>query len=723
MSCPPYQDRALAPEHRARDLLSRMTLPEKIGQMMMLDGRGDLRELVQERLAGSLLHLNGERAGSAISLALRTRLAIPLLMADDCIHGHSFWPGATIFGSQLAQACSWNEELVGKAARATAREVAATGIRWTFSPVLCLARDLRWGRIGETFGEDPLLAARLGAAMARGYQGHGLDDPNAILATAKHFAGYSETQGGRDATEADLSPRKLRTHFLPPFEAALQAGCWTVMTSHASLDGLPCAVNPWLLRKVLREELGFQGLLVTDWDSLGRLVHKQCVAADLAEAAALAVRGGIDLVMATPGFLEGCQEALERGLLEESAIDSIVERILLLKFRMGLFENPGNTESAGQQCIGCEAHRELNLELARESIVLLQNRDHFLPLPTHKPLRIALIGPNADNDQMHLGDWAGGSGQMPIEESRQPRELTVTLRDGLEQFAPPAWILEYARGCGIREEKSKLLDPALQIAREADVIVAVVGDDLSLAGEGKPTATLELRGGQVRLLEKLSELGKPLVLALVHSKPCVLPACVHNAAAILECFSPGMMGGRAFAEILSGAVNPSGRLPLSVPYHVGQLPVHYAQARGQLGDRYADHTQSPHFAFGEGLSFSDFRLSELTLSPASVAREETVTVEATLHNDGERTGRCVVQLYVSDLVTSATWVQKELKDFHKPLLQPGESTRVRFELPASACSIVDAQGHRRVEPGEFEVEVALSSRDPHALKARFSVVS
>jgi len=717
----PYQNPSLSPEERTEDLLSRMTREEKVGQLLQLDGRDDLRELVGEKLVGSLLHLNGERANQAIDQAAETRLGIPLLIAEDCIHGHSFWPGATIFPTQLAMACSWNERLIEETAAVTAREVVGTGITWTFSPVLCLTRDLRWGRVGETFGEDPLLIGRFATAMIRGYQGDGLNDPNGILATAKHYAGYSETQGGRDASEADLSRRKLRSYFLPPFEEAARAGCMTFMTGYQSIEGLPSTVNPWLLKTVLRDEWGFEGLLVTDWDNVGRMVYEQKICPDYVEAAVRAVRSGNDLMMATPKFLEGALQALEEGRLEESEIDEVARRILKLKFRMGLFENPKRPDTGAQACIGCEAHAEKNLEAARESVVLLQNRDGFLPLPSDKKLKIALVGPNADDAQMHLGDWAGASGQMYADKSRHPRECTVTLKDGLERYAPEGWEVTYAPGCGIMEPKEELLQPALDAAREADVVVAAVGDDLPLVGEYCSTGTLELQGGQVRLLEELSKLGKPLVLVLIHSKPNVLPACVHDAEAILEAFSPGMQGGRALTEILRGAVNPSGRLTVSVPYHVGQQPVFYSQVRGQHGDRYADITQAPHFAFGEGLGYTTFELSDLKLDRDTVSADGRVRCTVSVRNTGNREGKTVAQVYVSDQVTSVTWVQKELKDFRKVSLEAGETKELRFDLPVSACSIVDAEGDRVVEPGVFEVEVGQSSRDPNALKAEFRV--
>src|SRR4051794_38163841 len=525
-----------------------MTLPEKIGQMLQLDSRGDLKEVVTGKLAGSILHTSPKRLLEAFDLVAKTRLGIPLLIAEDCIHGHSFWPGATIFPTQLAMASTWDAALVQRVARATAVEVAATGIHWTFSPVLCIARDLRWGRVDETFGEDPYLIGELGAAMVRGYQGDGLGDPTAILATAKHFAGYSETQGGRDASEADISPRKLRSWFLPPFERVAREGCRAFMLGYQSMDGVPITANRWLLNDVLKEEWGFTGTLVTDWDNVGRMVWEQRVCADYAEAAAVAVRAGNDLVMTTPGFFDGAQEAVARGLLTEAEIDAAVRRILRLKFQLGLFEDPRRPDSARQAAvIGNPGHRALNLEAARRSLVLLRN-DGLLPLdPAGPARRIAVVGPNADDVSAQLGDWAGDSGQVDWMPGGHPRELTETVLDGLRALAPAGWTVTHDRGAEIETlgtdpagplfpdgqprppvsipaaPDPALIAAAVDVARTADVAVVVVGDTVALTGEGKSTATLELQGGQVALLDALAATGTPTVLVLLNGKPAVLP--------------------------------------------------------------------------------------------------------------------------------------------------------------------------------------------------------
>src|SRR4051794_2958253 len=446
-----YKDASRPLEERLEDLLVRMTLAEKVGQMLQLDAMGDLEDIVLGKLAGSILHASPQRMADAYRLASRTRLGIPLLVADDCIHGHSFWPGATILPTQLAMACTWDAELVERAARVTAVEVAATGIHWTFSPVLCITRDLRWGRVDETFGEDPFLIGELGAAMVRGYQGAGLDDPTSVLACAKHFAGYSETQGGRDASEADLSRRKLRSWFLPPFERVAREGCRTFMLGYQAIDGVPITANGWLLDEVLKQEWGFTGTLVTDWDNVGRMVWEQRICADLVEAATVAVRAGNDLVMTTPGFFEAAQTAVEQGRLAESEIDAAVRRILRLKFELGLFEDQRAPDAARQQAvIGVAEHVAVNLELARRSIVLLRN-DGILPLRTDGPRTIAVLGPNADDPHNQLGDWAGASGQVDWMPDGHPRELTETVLDGFRAVAPAEWTITHARGADIEK--------------------------------------------------------------------------------------------------------------------------------------------------------------------------------------------------------------------------------------------------------------------------------
>ena len=754
----PYTNPAVPIPERVEDLLGRMTLEEKVGQMLQLDARGNLEDLVLGKLAGSLLHASPERIVEARGLVLTTRLQIPLLMADDCIHGHSFWPGATIFPTQLGMACTWDPALVERGARATAVEVASTGLHWTFSPVLCISRDLRWGRVNETFGEDPHLIGALGKAMIRGYQGTGLTDTTAILATAKHFAGYSETQGGRDASEADISRRKLRSWFLPPFQEAVEAGCRTFMLGYQAIDGIPVTANKWLLNDVLKGEWGFTGTLVTDWDNVGRMVWEQKVCEDDVQAATVAVEAGNDLVMTTPQFFEGAQEAVRRGDLDERLIDDAVRRLLTLKFELGLFENPRIPDAANQaRVIGSEEHAAVNLEMARRSLVLLTN-DGTLPLDgglvrsdtdraavSGGPRTIAVIGPNADDPHAQLGDWAGASGQINWLPDGHPRHLTSTVLDGFRAAVPADWTVTYARGADVGRlvpdpagptyadgqprppmflaagTDERMLEEAVKTARDADYVVAVIGDTVALAGETKSTATLELQGGQIEMVDRLVKTGVPVVVVLVQSKPSVLPQSVLDAAAIIEAFNPGMKGGQAVAELVLGLIEPAGRLPISFARHAGQLPIYYNQIRGQHGDRYADLSQDPLFAFGEGLSYTTVEYSGLRILNESVAAEDTVQATVTLTNTGVRPALETVQVYVTDVVTSVTWAERELKSFTQVRVEPGQSVDVELALPATSCSLVDQNGRRIVEPGVFELLVGRSSRDAGMLSAQFRI--
>ena len=709
----PYKNPDLPAGERIADLLSRMTLEEKVGQMMQLDARGgDLEDLIVNKHVGSILHTSPEDLSRAAkTVNEKTRLGIPLIIGDDCIHGYSFWPGATIFPSQLGMAVSWDPDKVKAAGRATAEEVSCTGVHWTFSPVLCIARDTRWGRVDETFGEDPMLIGELASAMVKGYQGGakaGEELPkNAILACAKHFAGYSETQGGRDASEADLSHRKLESWFLPPFERVAKEGCGTFMLGYESIEGVPVTFNKWLLTDKLRGAWKYNGTLITDWDNVGRSVWEQHVKPDYVHAAADAVKAGNDLVMTTPQFYEGAIEAIKTGLLDESLIDDAVARILALKFRLGLFEDLRLPDAERiKAVIGSAEHQQTNLELARESIALLRN-DGALPFAANKAKRIAVVGPLADDAQNQLGDWTGNSGQVSWMPDGQSRDMITTVLDGLTQLT---------------------------------------GDVVQLVGETCSTATLELLGGQNALLDALAavsrETGKPMVTVLISSKPQVLPASIvgeygvfakrvsdpeTGTGSILWAPNPGMRGGQAIAEIIFGLTNPSGRLPITFPRHAGQLPVYYNQIRGQHGDRYADLTQDPAFAFGEGLSYTTFEYGEPTVAggasnaDGTFAKADTVHAEITLTNTGKRAGVEVVQAYIGDIVTSYSWTDRELKAFKRVELEPGETKTVAFEIPVANCTIVDPDANRIVEPGEFELLIGHSSRCEDLKRTTFTV--
>ena len=772
----PYKNPDLPVAERIADLLGRMTLDEKVGQMMQLDARsGDLEDLIVNRHVGSILHTSPADLPRAVDLVnTKTRLNIPLVIGDDCIHGYSFWPGATIFPEQLGMAASWDPAKIEAMGRATAEEVSCTGVHWTFSPVLCIGRDTRWGRVGETFGEDPHLIGELASAIVKGYQGGAkAGEPlpkDAILACAKHFAGYSETQGGRDASEADLSHRKLESWFLPPFERVAKEGCGTFMLGYESIEGVPVTFNKWLLTDKLRGAWNYQGTLITDWDNVGRSVWEQRVKPDYVHAAADAVKAGNDLVMTTPQFYDGAIEAVRTGLLDETLIDAAVARILALKFRLGLFEDPRLPDAERiKAVIGSAEHQALNLDIARESIVLLRNDGH-LPHAAAGTRRIAVVGPLADDAQTQLGDWAGSSGQVNWMPDGHPRDMIDTVLDGFKALAGDGVDVAYARGANIIDlvpdpdgefypdgqprpkvgvaaaVDQTLIDEAVALARESDLIVAVVGDVVQLIGETCSTGTLELLGGQNALLDALAvvarETGKPLVTVLISSKPQVLPASIvgengvfakrcndpaTGTGSLLWAPSPGMKGGRAIAEIIMGDVNPSGRLPITFPRHVGQLPVYYSQIRGQHGDRYADLTQDPAFAFGEGGSYTTFAYGDVIITGGASGEDGTFAVGDTVHasveltNTGDRAGAEVVQAYIGDIVTSYSWTDRELKAFRRVELEPGESTTVTFDIPVADCTIVDPDANRIVEPGEFELLIGHSSRREDLKRTTFTV--
>lgn len=709
-SVPPHLDRSLPVATRLKSLIENMTLSEKVGQMVLIDGRDNLPYEFARQQPGAILQILGNDTLPAYALSLTTRLQIPLLFGIDAIHGHSFWPGATIFPTQLTQASSWDESLIEQIGLITAREMNNTGTFWAFSPVLCIARDPRWGRAGESYGEDPLLIGKFASRLIRGLQSGG------VAACAKHFAGYSETQGGRDSSESDLSVRKLRSFFLPPFEQAVASNVSTFMASYQATDGNPSSINSFLLRETLKNDWGFEGLVVTDWDTVGDLVNRQNVFATSQEAAIAVVEAGIDMVMTTKTFTDDVIDAVNRGLLNVSLVDAAVSRILKVKFDLGLFDNMRYPD-LNQVAAGTAEHRAVALKAAEESLILLKNSG-VLPVSRRSARTIAVLGPNADDAQAQLGDWVLGTGQVGT--GQQPRNCTVTVLDGISAGFPSATVL-VEKGAGIEPGENGNLTAAIEAAKLADLIVVVVGDRLMYYGEGKSTATLGLMGTQLELLNALVELKKPFVIDLIGSKPLILPANVIDAAgAIIAQFSPGMLGGTAFAEALTGDINPSGKLSISIPVHVGQIPVYYNLIRGQHGDRYADLTELPRWAFGFGLSYSTFQYSNPSLNKQVFSIDEDIIVTFTLTNRGPYDGDEIVQIYISDLVASVTWPIQELKAFQRVSVPAYQAVTVTITLKSSDCTIVTPDGKRIVEPGDFELRIAQAS-DNLVLRLPFSI--
>jgi beta-glucosidase len=721
-----YRNPDLPIDERVENLLKQMTIEEKIGQMCQVDGNMDPETWIKEKHIGSFLNVIGEITNQLQAVAAQTRLGIPLIFGIDAIHGHALWPEATVFPSQLGQAASWDPALVQEVGRITAMETALTGIHWTFSPVLGTARDLRWGRIGETYGEDPTLNGILGQALIRGYQGEDLRSPYAILACAKHYAGYPGSHGGRDSYDAELTERSLRSLYLKPFHAAVKAGCATFMTGYQTIDGVPCTTNAWLLKEVLKDEWGFEGFLVTDWDNIGRMHKEQKVCATMAEGAQQAVAAGNDMMMSTPSFYEEALHLARRGKLDLNQVEDACRRILRLKFALGLFDEKRTINlDQGPKVIGCAAHRQASLETAAQTIVLLKNQDNLLPLPEDLK-RIAVIGPNADDEVPQLGDWTflGVIGSVHAGFERQhlaslSRENVVTVLQGIRERVGPATQVDYARGCDVLDEGLDELPAAVELASQADVAIVVVGDSLLQNGEVRDRANLDLSGGQQQLLEAVHATGTPMVVVLITGKPLSIPWAAEHADAILEAWNPGSEGGAAVAGILFGDYNPCAKLPISFPHHTGQQPVYYNQIPGWHHDRYSDMPAEPLYAFGYGLSYTTTSYSNLKVITPTLKSGESLIVRVDVQNTGSRTGTEIVQLYINDLFSSVTTPIKELKAFQRVTLEPGERKTVQLEVAYEAFALVNQALETVVEPGAFEVMVGSSSRDQDLLKDRF----
>jgi len=732
-----YKDSRLPADERAENLLAKMTLEEKVGQMMQLPANhpGNMDKL-EEMNIGSYLHCTGDMMRELQERAEESRLGIPLIFGIDAIHGHCFDNAGTVFPTQLGVSCSWNRDLVRRMAGITAKEVRATGIHWTFSPVLCVGRDSRWGRIDETFGEDPWLIGELASEMCGGYQGDGnFASRETILACGKHFAGYAETHGGRDAYEADISRRNMLSLFLPPFEKIVKRGCATLMAGYQSINGEPCSASPWLLRETAKEQWGLKGFIVTDWDNVGSLHTKQKVAADLKEAAYLAVMAGNDMIMTTPSFYEYTLELVREGRIDESLIDDSVRRILRSKFLLGLFDDLRHTpEELKTAVLGKPEHLDASLQASRESLVLLKN-EGLLPIGSPKlrsVRKIALVGPNADDVVAQLGDWSFGSMQAGAADDSFHRDQTVTLLAGLRERAAREGIdVAFVKGADTVDASFDETAAAAAAAREADLTVACVGDTLSQHGEFHDRADLNLTGRQQALLEAVKETGTPLCAVLMASKPLTVPWLRENADALICAFNPGPGGGTALAEVLFGDLCPSGKLTISFPHHAGQQPVYYNRFAGWHSvndealkgeERYIDMPAEPLFAFGEGLSYTSFSYGNLGVSHREVEAGQDLTVTVDVTNRGDREGTEIVQLYINDLYSSVTTPVKELRGFERINLKAGETRTVTLGLPFEDLSLVNRDLQRVVEPGEFEILAGGSSRDRDLLKTVIRVL-
>jgi beta-glucosidase len=697
---------------RVRDLLGRMTLEEKVGQTVQYSSRKDMTgpagassmaPAIEAGEVGSLLNVFGAaetRKWQTLAME-HSRLHIPLLFGMDVVHGFR-----TIFPIPIASAASWDPELVERAERVAATEAAAAGIRWTFAPMVDVARDPRWGRIMESSGEDPYLGAAMARARVRGFQGSDLSAPDSVLACAKHFAGYGAVQAGREYNTTDLSDRVLRDVHLPPFKAAVDAGAGSVMAAFTDLDGTPCTGNAFLLRHLLRGELGFRGFVVSDWRSVDELCMHG-VAKDQREAARLSLEAGVDMDMESEAYRNHLCALVRAGGIPLQRVDEAAGLVLAAKFRLGLFENPFlySEEKREAQTLLKPEFLDLARDVARRSCVLLKN-DGVLPLST-AGLRIALVGPLADAPGHQLGSWRALGAAAD----------SITLRTALAGLYPNGHFT-YAPGCRVLGEDTAGFSQALEAAERADVIIAAVGEDSDQSGEAKSRTNLDLSGPQLELLRALHRTGKPLVVVLMSGRPLLLGQVEPLASAILMAWHPGTMGGPAIADVLTGACNPSGRLPFSWPRSVGQIPLFYSHKPGgrphplpsapedPYYSRYIDSPSTPQYPFGYGLSYTTFAFDSLALS-SEVLRlgRDPLRIRVRVSNTGPFPGEEVVQLYLRDCVGSVTRPVRELKGFRKVLLAKGESREVEFELRAEDLAFWRADQTWAPEPGEFEVWV------------------
>ena len=726
---------------RVDALLSQMTLEEKAAQMMQIPAN-QITEAEADAWAlrgvGSFLHTLGQKAEHLQRLAAESRLGIPVLFGIDAVRGHALKNGATVFPCPLALACSWDAPLLEAVGRATAEEVAADGLHWTFSPLLCVARDLRWGRVDETFGEAPALIGELAQAMISGYQGDDLAQPNSILACAKHYLAYGESVGGRDSVDAPVTLRMVRELFLPPFAKAVKAGCATFMTAYHSVDGVPLTIHHELLTTVLKEELGFEGFTVTDWDNVRSLVTRQFVAEDLREAARLAVLAGNDMIMATPEAYDELLGAVREGTLPEWALDGAVRRILTVKFRLGLFEEK-RFARPNPMAFATPEHWLLNARAGEEALVLLKNNG-VLPLALK---RIAVVGPSADDVNVMLGDWTYLSHPDPNPPAQHAIPPVTPLAGLAARAASDGLTLTYARGCGILTTETlahpfaafpnydgafdvetdrvrgALDEPAVLAACEnADVVIACVGDFLGQNGEGRDRANLDLTGDQLALLKTVKALGKPLVVVLVTGKPLTVPWVAEQADAVVQAFNGGQTMGDALACLLLGELNPMGKLPVTFARHVGQLPVYHNQLPGWHDGRYNDLPAEPLYPFGYGLSYTRYRYGDVRLEETDEGARELV---ATLQNTGDRDGVEIAQVYAHRPAWKRMTPVKELIAFRRVPLKAGESVELRIPIEEDSLRCVRDDGSRVLLKGTYTLMIGGSSRDMDLQWVRFTV--
>jgi len=692
-------------DRRVEDLLARMTLEEKVGQMCQYSGiTMEYERMIREGRIGSLLNVFGADETNRIQrIAVEeSRLGIPLIFGLDVLHGYK-----TIFPIPLGLASTWDPDIVRRAASIAAAEAAADGVHWTFAPMVDIARDPRWGRIAEGAGEDPYLGSAMARAYVEGYQGKSLSDPDTIVACPKHYVAYGGAEGGRDYNTVDISERTLREIYLPPFRAAVKAGAGTLMSAFNDLNGIPASANPHTLRTILRGEWGFEGFVVSDWNAIGELITHG-IAGNIYEAAEKALKAGVDMDMQGDVYRRALVQLVREGRIPEGLIDDAVRRILKIKFMLGLFDRPYVDPERAKKIIKCREHLEAALEIARKSIVLLKNDGNLLPLSRDLG-SIAVIGPLADDHEAPLGPWSCLG---------DPKDV-VTVLEGIKSKVSPKTKVLYAKGCDIEGSSKEGFDEALRAARESEVVIAVVGESRDMSGEAACRAYLDLPGVQEDLLKALHATGTPIVMVLMNGRPLSISWAAENIPAIIEAWFLGVQAGYAIADVIFGDYNPGGKLPVTFPRTVGQVPIYYNHkntGRPPLPDvkwtsKYLDIPYTPLFPFGHGLSYTRFEYSGLEISPVEVGANDTVKVRFRVRNVGDREGDEVAQLYIRDPVASVTRPVKELKGFKRVTLKPGEEKTIEFTLMLEDLSFLNSEMKRVVEPGEFRVMVGSSSED------------
>ena len=729
IGCSQPQDNNTEIENKVEALLQKMTIEEKLGQMNQLSP-WDFEELaarVRKGEVGSILNVvNPEEINKIQKIAVEeSRLGIPILVSRDVIHGYK-----TIFPIPLGQAATFNPQIAEDGARVAAIEASADGIRWTFAPMIDISRDPRWGRIAESCGEDPYLSSVMGAAMIKGYQGDSLNDPTAIAACAKHFVAYGAAEGGKDYNSTFIPERVLRNVYLPPFKAAVEAGCATFMTSFNDNDGVPSTANKFVLKDVLRDEWKYDGMVVTDWASAAEMInHGFCV--DGKDAAEKSVNAGVDMEMVSETFIKNLKQSVEEKKVSMETIDNAVRNILRLKFRLGLFENPYVVTP--QTVKYADAHLQIAKTAAEQSVILLKNDAQTLPF-TDKVKTVAVVGPMADAPYEQMGTWVFDG----------EKEHTQTPLKAIREMYGDKVNVIFEQGLAYSRDKNVSgIAKAVNAARRADVVVCFVGEESILSGEAHSLANLDLQGAQSQLIKSLAATGKPVVTVVMAGRQLTISDEVEASDAVLYSFHPGTMGGPAIADILFGKVNPSGKTPVTFPRMTGQAPIYYAHnntgrpanptemlideipveaGQTSVGCRsfYLDAGNSPLFPFGYGLSYTNFEYSDLKLASDKLTVDGEVNVSVNLKNVGKYDGTEVVQLYVQDKVGSVTRPVKELKAFQRVELKAGESKTVTFTLPVSDLAFWRYDMTYGVEPGDFKLWVGTNSAE--GLSADFTVI-